>query len=180
MNPGGSLLRSLNQKKIRRNGTPICRTEGEIKMKKTILIATSIFALAGCAPQQALLKQTASGNPEGRFANTTLEEVKNKLVSTCASGGLTVYDASPNQVVCGQTMTGQEAVWAQLLIGNSYSTTPERKVRFTSYQSGQDVIVTGGQWIETQMAFGQMKRVEMNSNNQKNDLQQLLIRLGAD
>jgi hypothetical protein len=149
-------------------------------MKSVISLVALMLFLSGCAPQQPLIRQTASGNPEGSFSNASLEDVRNKLVSACSSGGLTVYEASTNQVICGKTMTGQEAAFAQLLIGNSYSTTPERKLRFTFYKAGDKVTVSGTQWVETQMAFGQMRRVEIDGNNQKNDLQSLLFRLGAD
>jgi hypothetical protein len=67
-----------------------------------------------------------------------------------------------------------------MLIGNSYSTTPDQKVKFTIYQSGRNVKVSARQWIETQMAFGQMQRQELNSNNQFNDLQRMLYSIGGE
>lgn len=150
-------------------------------MKK--LVTTTAFALVlaltACAPQQALVKKTSSGYPEGVFSNSNVEDVRSKLIGGCSSRGILVQESSGNQVVCGKTMDGGEAVLAQVLVGNSYSTTPERKIRFVIYQSGADVRVTAQQWIELQMAFGQIRRTELDGNNQKNELQQFLFFLGA-
>ncbi len=77
-------------------------------------------------------------------------------------------------------MDGQDGVWAQMLIGNSSSTTPERKVRFILYQVGKDVRVTAQQWIETQMARGQTQRMELNENSHRNNMQQFLNFAGAN
>lgn len=44
-------------------------------------------------------------------------------------------------------MTGNYAFLAELLMGNKYSTTPERKIRFILYQDGNNVKVTSQQWI---------------------------------
>lgn len=141
---------------------------------KVIIFAIALAALAGCAPQQALLRNTQSGYPEETYPGTTQEIIKARLMDGCASRGSLVHDSGSNHVVCGKTMAGGEAVMAQLLVGNSYSTTPELKVRFTIFQSGDDVRVTAQQWIETQMAFGQMRRTDLNGNNHRNNLQSFL------
>ena len=148
-------------------------------MNKLFAIAALVVALSGCAPEQALIKQTSSGYPEGVFANTNIDAVRSLLIEGCSSRGILVQEASGNQVVCGKTMTGGDAVLAQMLVGNSYSTTPERKIRFVIYQVGADVRVTAQQWIESQMAFGQVRRQELSANNQRNDIQQFLFNLGA-
>lgn len=148
-------------------------------MKKLLVVLVAATVMAACAPQQALVKQTASGYPEGLFENTDIESVRSKLIEGCSSRGIFVQEATANQVVCGKTMEGGDAILAQMLVGNSYSTTPEQKVRFVIYQSGPNVKVTAQQWVESQMAFGQMRRQELTGNNQKNDLQRFLFSLGA-
>lgn len=148
-------------------------------MKKILLAFAIVTILAGCAPQQERIKTTTSGNPEAYFAGASLSNVRNKLIGACDSKGIPVMESSDNSVVCGKEMSGGEAAFAQILIGNSYSTTPWRKVRFTIYQSGKGVKVSSRQWIETQMAFGQMRQQELNSNNQFNDVQRLLNSIGG-
>ena len=91
-----------------------------------------------------------------------------------------VIESSPNQVICGTTMKGGNAVLAQMAIGNSYSTTPQRKIRFTIYKIETNVKVTAQEWIETQMAFGQVQTSELKSNNQINSVQNFLFALGAE
>src|SRR5436309_1083418 len=93
-------------------------------------IAAAI-ALVGCAQPQPLLKETPSGYPEETIAGATTEQVRSAIMETCISRGVLVQESTPQQVVCGKTMSGSDAMLATLMIGNSYSTTPERKVRFT-------------------------------------------------
>ena len=148
-------------------------------MKKLVSVSILALLLSACAPQQALLKPTTSGYPEGVFSNATVDSVRSKLIDGCSSRGILVQEASGNQVVCGKTMEGGSAVLAQMLVGNSYSTTPEQKIRFIIYQTGSNVKVTAQQWIESQMAMGQVRRQELNGNNHKNDIQNFLFSLGA-
>lgn len=148
-------------------------------MKRKLVLVSIILVVVGCAAQQTLIKPTASGYPEGSFSNTSVEEVRSKLIDGCSSRGIFVQDTVGNQVVCGKTMEGMDAVLGSLVVGNKYSTTPERKIRFVIFQSGADVKVTAQQWIESQMAFGQIRRQELKNNNHNNDVQQFLFSLGA-
>ena len=149
-------------------------------MKNRALVAIVTLLVSACAAQQELLKPTASGYPEGIFANASVNSVRSKLIEGCSSLGVLVQEANGNQVLCGKTMEGGEAVFSQMLLGNSYSTTPQRKVRFVIYQIGPDVKVTAQQWIESQMAMGQVRQQELKDNNQNNDIQKFLFSLGAD
>lgn len=146
---------------------------------KLVIFAVTLSAITGCMSQAQLVKQTASGYPEGVFKDAKVEDVKPKLIEGCSKIGAMVAQADNSQVVCQKTMEGGDAVLAQLLIGNSYSTTPVSFVRFVMYPSGNDVKVTGYQWIETQMAFGQVNRQELKGNNHINDLQNFLFSIGA-
>jgi len=148
-------------------------------MKKLLVIAVVIF-LYGCVAQQPLIKQTQSGRPEGVFRNTNVEEVKSRIIEGIVSKGLMVMETTSNQIVCGKTMEGGQAVLAQMIVGNSYSTTPQDKIRFTVYQVGTEVKVTAYEWIESQMALGQVNTQELNGNNQKNGLQNFLFSIGAE
>jgi hypothetical protein len=143
-----------------------------------VIFALFFLFLSGCA-QQPLVKQTMSGYPEGVFKNMSVEAAKSRIIDGCTQRGIFVQEANSNQVVCSKSLEGGDAVLAQFLIGNSYSTRPDVKIRFVIYQIGQDTKVSAQQWVETQMAFGQMRRIELNENNQKNDMQQFLFTLGA-
>lgn len=144
-----------------------------------LIILISCLILAACAAPQELIKQTSSGYPEGVFLNSNVDAVRSKIIDGCSSKGNLVQEATGNQVICGKTLEGGEAVLGRLIVGNSYSTTPENKVRFIIYQLGADVKVTAQQWLESQMAFGQTRKEELNDNKQKNRIQQFLFSLGA-
>lgn len=144
-----------------------------------VLGLAALVGIVGCAPQQQLMRETASGYAEEVMPATTVEVVKAKIMESCTNRGALVQEATGNQVLCGMTMSGGDGMMAQLLLGNSYSTTPERKARFTIIQTGPNVRVSAQQWIETQMAFGQIKRAELNSPNHRNDMQRLLAEIAA-
>ena len=148
-----------------------------IKQLSLALVAVSV--LTGCPKQESLIRQTTSGYPEGVFKNTSLEDAKGKIINGCVNGGLIVTETTQNHVVCEKTMTGGDAIFAQMLIGNSYSTTPVRKVRFVVFQMNKDVKITAQQYIQSQMAFGQIRTQELNGNNHRNDIQRFLYSLGA-
>jgi hypothetical protein len=142
-------------------------------MKKLFAVMMAA-TLVGCATPVELKKQTTSGYPEAVFPNATVEEVKEKLMEGCSSKGVMVQDVQSHSVTCGKTMSGGDAMIATLAMGNSYSTTPERKIRFMIFQKGSGVKVTAQQWVELQMALGQTRKQELNTNNQRNDMQDFL------
>jgi len=142
--------------------------------------ALACCLLVGCAAQAPLIKQTASAYPQGVFKGQSLEEVKAKIMDACISIGAMVSEASSNQVVCGKAMEGGQAALTQVLIGNAYSTTPQQKIRFVMYVLNSNVKVTAQEWVETQMPGGQLQTVEIRNNNEKNGIQRMLFRLGAE
>ncbi len=139
----------------------------------------SLVLAGACVPSEEYLAKTPSGRPEVTFATRNVASVSEKIVGLCASKGLLVQKADTNQVVCGGTMQGGDAAMAQFLIGNSYSTTPERLVQFTIFPYQGGTRVQAQQWIQTQMAFGQVNKAELNSGNQFNDVMRALISIGG-
>ena len=140
-------------------------------------IVVVCFALSSCATE-AKIAETPSGYPEAAFTNTSTTKVKNKLMAECDERGY-IADSSESSVTCQRTMTGGSAIIAQTLIGNSHSTTPEYVIKFNVYQKNTSVKVTARQWIETQMAFGQIQRQEVNSGQNFNFTQQMLYNIGG-
>lgn len=151
-----------------------------MKVKFLFSLLCAIVLLTSCIAQQPLIKNTQSGYPEGLFRNVEIETVRSKIIEGCTSQGFMVIESSPNQIVCGTSMKGSDAVLAQMAIGNSYSTTPQRKIRFTIYKIENDIKVVAQEWIESQMAFGQINIQELKSNNQRNSVQNFLFSLGAE
>jgi len=94
--------------------------------------------------------------------------------------GMQVTSSSDNQVTCESQMNMTQSVLTQMAIGNSYSTTPRQFVQVSLAQIGEDVRTQATSWVETQMAFGQVNRMQTDqSNKQKNDLQRFLFGAGG-
>lgn len=72
----------------------------------------------------------------------------------------TVTSTSANEVICEAPLSTGQSIMGQLLLGNSYSTAPRRFFRFNVIETAGVSRVQAAGWMETQMAFGQMKRVD--------------------
>ncbi|WP_336171747.1 hypothetical protein [Acinetobacter ursingii] len=143
-------------------------------MKKFLVVG--VFLLTSCA-QVPLNKNTASGYAEGVFENAQLEEVKNRFVFACNQKGYEIKEANPNKIVCSKTLDGMNAIVTQMAIGNQYSTIPEELLVFQLARIDNNVHVTVRNYRETQMAFGQMSRVEIKNNATTNLMQQSMDRI---
>lgn len=145
-------------------------------MKLQVLtIAALVFGLSGCAPTVPLSYSSASGKPERLFTGVSVEEVKNKIIDGCASRGMEVFEQGTASVTCSKTMTGNDAILGQLLIGNSYSTPPTSNVTFVVTSRGDDTkVMMSSHWIETQMAFGQIRKQQLTANHQLNSVYDFL------
>ncbi len=149
-------------------------------MKSIIVSILSLSFLAACATgaNEPLAFSSQSGKPERIFSDRSVKEVKNRIVDVCVNGGFQVTDSGGALLSCWKTMEGGSAVLAQVLIGNSYSSPPTQHVQFAVTERNESVVVTStSQWIETQMAFGQIKRQELNSNKHLNDVYRWLQNL---
>jgi hypothetical protein len=146
-------------------------------MNRFVLMLPLLLLLTSCAEQLPRIRTTQSGYPETIFHHASLAAVKNKLTGACESRGIEVLDSSDNSVTCGKQFQGGDAFIATVALGNSYSTTPMHNIRFNFYKEGADVKIVAHQWVETQMAFGQVRKAEMNTNNQFNSVQQWLDKL---
>lgn len=135
--------------------------------------------LAGCAAPPPLIAQTPSHRPEATFDNLSTKDVLGKMVGICLMQGAVIVNQTDYQLVCQKDMSPGDAVLAQILIGNRYSTTPVVKIRFNAAPIGNGVRVQTYQWIETQMAMGQVQTVEMNGNENFNSIQAKLLASGG-
>ena len=135
------------------------------------------LVLLGGRAQVPLHKKTASGYAEGVFKGAQLDDIKNRFVFACKQTGYAIKEANNNKVVCSRTMEGMGAIATQLAIGNSYSTTPEELLVFQLARMNNDVYASVRNYRETQMAFGQMSRVEIKNNRTTNLMQQSMDRV---
>lgn len=146
-------------------------------MKRISIFA--IFLVASACTQEPLNVQTASGQPEAVFAFSTLQKVNNQLLGLCADWGYIPVSVQQNTIRCSRQTKSGEAINAQMALGGSNVSTPERLLQFTLIENGNSVRVIGQQWYQAQTITGQQRKVIINSNRIKNHLQQTLYNLGA-
>lgn len=146
-------------------------------MYKYFFFIFSIFFMTGCANQEPLKKVTSSGKPEGVYSNTTKSSVKDALSTYCNERGFIVLESTDSGVFCSKKTEGGTAVMSQLAIGNSYSTTPEVKLKFSISEVGEVIKVWADAWFETQMAMGQVNRMDIKNNSDLNQIQDRLDNL---
>jgi hypothetical protein len=152
-------------------------------MKRFILFFTcaSALTLSGCAVNgdQGEAITSASGSPEAYFL-TPPEQTMGKLGSACMDRRGSVTESSANQVVCEVPMGAGQAIVTQLLIGNSYSTTPQEFIRFNIIPFGSGASrVQAAAWVETTMAFGQKQTVNLSTGRAGEQIQELLSSVGG-
>lgn len=143
----------------------------DIIMKKILLLALSIALLSGCANQEALIKQTNSGKPEGEYPGKNKVQVKDALVISCNEQSWIVFESSDSTVICGKENNN---VLAQMAVGNAYSTQAMSKVRFSIAEISDSTKVWANMWIESQMPGGQVNQLPLESNQAKNTIQRQL------
>lgn len=129
-----------------------------------------LLALAGCAAQPDLIRQTGSGKAEATFAGVTVDEVRNALTLSCSKMGKEVA-TDTHSVTCSQLDKGGRGNMAQFLMGNSFSGTPYERVKFTFAATQGGVFVVADPWLEMGMGFGEKKIIPINNNAMRNDLQ---------
>lgn len=121
----------------------------------------------------------ASAAPVDVFFAGTPAEVGAKLANMCASGGSTVFEQDQFHITCGRTMDGLSGALTQALLGNSYSTTPQQKIRFGLIAGEGFTRVQATAWIETQMAFGQLRQEPMSGKRIEQQIRDGLVRQGG-
>jgi hypothetical protein len=99
--------------------------------------------------------------PEGIFSNTTVESARSKLIDGCSSRGIMVQESQwkPSFVQETEWKEARGSSWQKCL--SEITTIPQhlsKKFDFTIYPLNSDVKVTAQQWIESQMAFGTLRR----------------------
>jgi hypothetical protein len=147
-----------------------------------LMVAATFGAVLVCASPVAAFEKdatTPSGRAEMMFAYTTAPDALTAVQSTCMDLGWMVTSQSANQVVCEVPMGMMQSAFTQLLIGNSYSTTPRQFARFSMVQVGDHTRVQTQVWAETQMAFGQMQQHQYTDDGTYNNMLNFLGQAGA-
>jgi len=142
-----------------------------------LLAVGSLFliSLQGCATPTPLA--TPSGWPERVFEGQSSDTVMAAIANVCLTSGLSVPTQTDTHLVCARTMNNANGMFAQLLLGNAYSTTPVLSARFNAVAVPQGVRVVSNVWMETQMALGQVRSSELKGSKAALEVQQMLDRI---
>lgn len=126
-----------------------------------------------------VLALTAASQPNDVYFAATPAETSAKLASLCMDKNATVAEADTFHVLCMKEMDGSSGILTQLLIGNASSTTPVQNIRFqiVPYSSGSRVQFS--EWVETQMAGGQISRVQVSNRKENASVRSILYSIGA-
>lgn len=154
-------------------------TNAEGKVMRAIALTVMLAAISGCASQPALMKQTASGKAETTIEGVSVDEMRNELVLGCTRAGKEVQ-TDAHSVTCAHREEGGRGMAAQLLLGNSFSSTPYTKVKFTFAAVPGGVFITADPWLEMGMGFGEVQRVPLTNNGIRNELQSGLDQAAAN
>lgn len=121
---------------------------------------------------------TPSGATEDLF-DLPVTDTSDAIVNGCIDAGQTVISSTSTVVVCEFYFRTTESVLGALLLGNSYSTPPRSFVRFNAAELQGSTRVTANAWLETQMAFGQVRKQDLGSNHFHNDVMAFLAVAGG-
>lgn len=142
------------------------------------------FAIAAysMAPAAALADKpfamTPSGATEAIF-DMPVTNASDALVNGCVDAGQTVISSTSTVVVCEFYLNTTESVLGALLLGNQYSTPPRSYVRFNAAELRGSTRVPANAWLETQMAFGQIRKQDLGSDHFHNEVMGFLASAGG-
>jgi len=129
------------------------------RMRSTLVLAAMALA--------SIPSMAAAKPPVIAYFDMPSEDVVSRLARACVDREVMVTQQSTTTVQCEQEVSGFKGMLAQVLIGNSYSTTPNQVIRFSISKSETFTIVQASAWMETQMAFGQVRRAPLDSKKNR-------------
>ncbi|MET4664941.1 hypothetical protein ABIC17_001851 [Sphingomonas sp. PvP056] len=132
-------------------------------------------AVALCAAGSA----SAQSGPVTMWFYETPATVSDKLALLCSDRSASVVEQDERHLLCQRPVTGGKGILAQAVLGNSYSTSPQLMIRFAILKDRSASRVQASQWIEVQMASGQVRRTELNDRKQREELGNVLAAAGA-
>ena len=136
-----------------------------IKTTQIPLFIACLFLFSSCVSQPERV-YTSSGKPEVTI-NAPLEMIKDAILGAFAGDGWVIENDTKYSTTmtkpCGDAFA---CIMGQALIGNSYSTAPKMEIAFSWLKTtnGNKVIVSRYD-MSTQMAFGQVNRSSLLTNN---------------
>ncbi|MCY1451093.1 hypothetical protein D3C76_495840 [compost metagenome] len=120
---------------------------------KTQFVTLALIAsiLTGCATAPAV------SPPDITIEGVQVATVRDAIAADMAAKKATITSISDSMITVEKPMEGGQAVAAQLLLGNAYSSTPKATLRFVLIKPSENQVrVMANGEVSTQMAFGQV------------------------
>jgi hypothetical protein len=105
--------------------------------------------------------------------------VSDKLALLCSDRSASVVEQDDRHILCQRPVTGGKGILAQAMLGNSSSTSPQLMIRFSVLKDRNVSRVQASQWIEVQMAGGQVRRTDLNGRKQQEEMSNVLASVGG-
>lgn len=142
------------------------------------VIAAFAPVLSPAAHADAVFAVTPGGRGEAIF-DKPVDDTLSTLSNLCMNKGWSITTSTTSQLTCEIQLSMGQSIMGQLLMGNSYSTPPRQFVQFSIGEIGASSRVQVSQWVELQMAFGQVRRNEINTPAAINSEISFLLEAGA-
>lgn len=150
-------------------------------MKNLLCAIFVIPLLFGCAAGPKRIATTTTGRPEVVVNSLDIDLIKSTAINELAKYSFMLEDDSSYSMFFTRTMTGSQAIFSQLLIGNSHSSTPKAEIRLNTTKQTNTVRLIAYISMSTQMPLGKINRQDMNSNNVWfNETQNYLLKIKKD
>lgn len=121
-------------------------------------------------------KVAAISKPAIVVAGKNADSVIAKMTEICDRNDLTIEDRSNGSLVCSK----DAPLGAQLLLGTDYGTDVKSHVRFNAFPVDGGIKVVAYAWYETQNAFGQTNKVDINGGASRGQIQTMLDQAKAE
>jgi PBP1b-binding outer membrane lipoprotein LpoB len=119
------------------------------------------LVLSGCASSPS----TPYRAPQVTISGNATEQAKMTIVQSCVTGGGSVEQNTPNQLVCSKPMDGSfGALMYRAMLTPAYSTNPDLKARYAFVNTGSQTFITIDTYIEHQNAYGQITHSPVQNN----------------
>jgi hypothetical protein len=145
-----------------------------------VLLAISI---AGCASAPERIADTPSGWPQVTISSDDTQYIQSWIINRMTNKGWSLDSQSNNGLKFTKTAdtSSVKTVLLQAMIGNSYSTTPKLETNYSIASLGDSTNVVAQAFVSTQMAMGQVNRIDFKNNNAVfNDIQRQLNKLKSE
>lgn len=147
-------------------------------MTRNVLLTLTLLAAPTICIGGEIFAVTPSGATEMIFPSKP-PAVVSQISNKCMDTQWKVASTSSNEVICEAPLSMGQSIMGQMLLGNSYSTPPRRFFRFNVVETAGTSRVQASGWMETQMAFGQVKRVDFSGAEFHNSVMGFLSSAGG-